>query len=106
MQQYFVTPCTSGIVGIGKVKAVEVFSKNAKFRKLMTTCTDRNATKDAISRAGEDALLLFYQIKEVKLNKLRHSLFYRKCATSLKAVKAKELPPTAAISLSQLPCLL
>ena len=65
----------------------------------MTTFTDRNATKDARSRADEDALLLFYPIKEDKLDKLRHSMYYRKCATSLKAVEATELPPTSAVFL-------
>ena len=44
---------TSGIFGIGKGKAVELFIKNARFRSLMSTFTDENATKDAIIQAGE-----------------------------------------------------
>ena len=55
---------TSDIFRIGKGKAIEVFIKNDNFRKLMATFANRNAVKDVISRAGEDALLLCYPIKK------------------------------------------
>ena len=76
------------------------FIKNARFRSLMSIFTDENATKDAIIQAGKEALLLFYPLKEDKLDTLRYTMFYKKCSTSKKAIEAKELSPTSSAFLN------
>ena len=60
----------------------------------------RMPQKDAIIQAGEESLLLFYPLKEEKLDTLRHAMFYKKCSTSKKAIEAKELPPTSSAFLN------
>ena len=73
-------------------------TKNEQFLRLAHLfCGDAEISKEAIVKAGEDALVYLYNGSEQDdLNSLRYKRFCEKVKLGSKAVEAKRLPPTSA----------
>ena len=88
---------TSRIHGIGKGNALKKFREGSRFGELAKVFDSQSASKEDISAAGEEVLIILYNGKfERSIDLLRYKRYCDKVASSTSHVQPQTLPPTSA----------
>ena len=88
---------TSRLFGIGKGPALKKLRTNSYLKEQADVFMDDRATKEAIIKAGEEAIICLYNgLPHEGLDHLRYRKFANKVMTSTTCVQVHTLPPTSA----------